>query len=40
MTDIDGLLAAYDEQMRGAPPDPPPGVTYEWDGSLTCAVSP
>ncbi|MFE4332744.1 GNAT family N-acetyltransferase [Streptomyces sp. NPDC056831] len=34
MTDIDGLLAAYDEQMRGAPPNPPAGVTYEWDGSL------
>lgn len=34
MTDIDGLLAAYDEQMRGAPPNPPAGVRYEWDGSL------
>jgi ribosomal protein S18 acetylase RimI-like enzyme len=34
MTDIDGLLTAYDEQMRGAPPNPPTGVTYEQDGPL------
>ena len=34
MTNIDGLLAAYDEQMRGAPPNPPPGVRYERDGAL------
>ncbi|MFF3877444.1 GNAT family N-acetyltransferase [Streptomyces sp. NPDC001978] len=34
MTEIDGLLAAYDEQMRGAPPNPPSGVTYEQDGPL------
>jgi GNAT superfamily N-acetyltransferase len=32
--DIDGLLAAYDEQMRGAPPTPPAGVGYEQDGPL------
>jgi ribosomal protein S18 acetylase RimI-like enzyme len=32
--DIHGLLAAYDEQMRGAPPNPPTGVTYEQDGPL------
>jgi GNAT superfamily N-acetyltransferase len=30
----DTLLAAYDEQMRGAPPTPPTGVTYEQDGPL------
>ncbi|MCT9080898.1 GNAT family N-acetyltransferase [Streptomyces fulvoviolaceus] len=28
------LLAAYDDQMRGAPPNPPAGVTYEHDGPL------
>jgi len=33
-TDTDPLLAAYDEQMRGAPPTPPTGVTYEQDGPL------
>ncbi|TSB18048.1 GNAT family N-acetyltransferase, partial [Streptomyces benahoarensis] len=35
MTDIDGLLAAYDERMRGVPPDLPRGVTAERDGPLT-----
>ncbi|GAA3180550.1 MULTISPECIES: GNAT family N-acetyltransferase [Streptomyces] len=35
MTDIDGLLAAYDERMRGTPPDLPRGVTQEQDGPLT-----
>lgn len=34
MTDIDDLLAAYDQQMRGVPPHPPAGVTYEQDGPL------
>ncbi|WP_438489800.1 GNAT family N-acetyltransferase [Streptomyces sp. S186] len=34
VTDIDGLLAAYDEQMRGVPPTPPEGVGYEQDGPL------
>ncbi|KUL46111.1 acetyltransferase [Streptomyces sp. NRRL F-4489] len=34
MTDIESLLAAYDEQMRGAPPNPPAGVGYEQDGPL------
>ncbi|WP_055585415.1 GNAT family N-acetyltransferase [Peterkaempfera griseoplana] len=34
MTDIDGLLAAYDEQMRGAAPTPPAGARYEQDGPL------
>ncbi|WP_037911952.1 GNAT family N-acetyltransferase [Actinacidiphila yeochonensis] len=34
MTDTDGLLAAYDEQMRGAPPTPPAGVVHERDGAL------
>ncbi|MEK2472445.1 GNAT family N-acetyltransferase [Streptomyces noursei] len=38
MTDIDGLLAAYDEQMRGVPPNPPIGVTYEQDGPLLRVV--
>ena len=28
------MLDAYDEQMRGAPPSPPAGVTYERDGPL------
>lgn len=28
------MLAAYDEQMRTAPPPPPTGVTYEQDGPL------
>lgn len=32
--DIQPLLSAYDDQMRGAPPTPPPGVTYEQDGPL------
>ncbi|GAA3671444.1 GNAT family N-acetyltransferase [Nonomuraea antimicrobica] len=34
MTDIDDLLSAYDQQLRGAPPHPPTGVTYERDGPL------
>ncbi|NUO46322.1 MAG: GNAT family N-acetyltransferase, partial [Streptomyces sp.] len=29
MTDTQTCLAAYDDQMRGAPPTPPAGVTYE-----------
>ena len=33
MTD-DVLLAAYDQQRRGAPPKPPAGVRYEYDGPL------
>lgn len=32
--DVDSLLAAYDRNMRGAPPNPPAGVHYEWDGEL------
>jgi GNAT superfamily N-acetyltransferase len=32
------LLALYDELMRGAAPQPPPGVTYEQDGPLVRAV--
>jgi GNAT superfamily N-acetyltransferase len=28
------MLAAYDEQMRGAPPHPPVGVRYEQDGPV------
>ena len=31
---VQALLAAYDDQMRGAPPTPPTGVTYERDGPL------
>lgn len=34
MTDKEILLAAYDDQMRGAPPNPPAGITYEQDGPL------
>ncbi|MFC3575651.1 GNAT family N-acetyltransferase [Streptomyces yaanensis] len=34
MTDTETLLTAYDDQMRGAPPTPPAGVTYEHDGPL------
>ncbi|WP_328873805.1 GNAT family N-acetyltransferase [Streptomyces sp. NBC_00287] len=34
MTDTETLLSAYDDQMRGAPPTPPAGVTYEQDGPL------
>lgn len=34
MTTDDVLLAAYDQQMRGAPPKPPAGVRYEYDGPL------
>ncbi|GAA4619619.1 GNAT family N-acetyltransferase [Actinoallomurus vinaceus] len=34
MTDIDDLLTAYDDQMRGEPPTPPKGVRYEQDGPL------
>lgn len=37
-TDIAGLLAAYDENMRGAPPNPPAGVHHEWDGELLRVV--
>ncbi|MYS23289.1 hypothetical protein GA0115240_15106 [Streptomyces sp. DvalAA-14] len=32
MTDTAGLLAGYDEQMRGAPPNLPAGVTVERHG--------
>ena len=32
--DTETLLAAYDDQMRGVPPTPPVGVTYEQDGPL------
>ena len=32
--DIRPLLSAYDDQMRGAPPTPPAGVTHEQDGPL------
>ncbi|MDT9696371.1 GNAT family N-acetyltransferase [Streptomyces sp. P17] len=38
MTDTEILLAAYDDQMRGAPPNPPAGVTYEQDGPLLRVV--
>ncbi|MFC8359546.1 GNAT family N-acetyltransferase [Streptomyces griseorubiginosus] len=31
---VQPLLSAYDDQMRGAPPTPPAGVTYEQDGPL------
>ncbi|MFF7154206.1 GNAT family N-acetyltransferase [Streptomyces sp. NPDC008139] len=34
MTNSDGLLAAYDEQMRGAPPNLPAGVRCERDGPV------
>ncbi|WP_153416044.1 GNAT family N-acetyltransferase [Nocardia macrotermitis] len=34
MTDIGVLLAAYDEQMRGVPPNLPDGVHCEQDGPL------
>jgi hypothetical protein len=34
VTDTEIFLAAYDDQMRGAPPTPPAGVTYEKDGPL------
>ena len=35
MTDLDTLLAAYDENTRARIPDPrPEGVSYEWDGAL------
>jgi GNAT superfamily N-acetyltransferase len=40
VTEIDDLLAAYDEQMRGAPPTPPAGVRYEQDGPLLRIVRP
>ncbi|MFB6780351.1 MULTISPECIES: GNAT family N-acetyltransferase [unclassified Streptomyces] len=33
-----GLLAAYDEQMRGVPPHSPAGVSHEQDGPLTRTV--
>lgn len=38
VTNINGLLAAYDEQMRGAPSTPPAGVRYEQDGPLLRTV--
>jgi hypothetical protein len=34
MTESEILLAAYDDQMRGAPPSPPAGVAHEYDGPL------
>lgn len=34
MTDVDVLLEAYDEQMRGLPPNPADGIRYEEDGPL------
>lgn len=33
-TETQTLLSAYDNQMRGTPPVPPAGVTYEKDGPL------
>jgi GNAT superfamily N-acetyltransferase len=36
--DIQPLLSAYDDQMRGAPPTPPAGGTYEQDGPLLRTV--
>jgi hypothetical protein len=38
VTSADALLAAYDKQMRGAPPSPPAGVRYERDGPLLRVV--
>ena len=38
MTDSEILLAAYDDQMRGAPTTPPAGVTHEQDGPLLRVV--
>lgn len=38
MTETGALLAAYDDQMRGAPPAPPEGVSYEQDGPLLRVV--
>ncbi|MBN3928832.1 GNAT family N-acetyltransferase [Streptomyces verrucosisporus] len=38
MTDLDGLLAAYDEQMRRPPANPPAGVRYERDGPVVRIV--
>lgn len=34
MTNSEGLLAAYDAQMRGVPPNLPAGVRYEQDGPV------
>ncbi|MGI8331638.1 GNAT family N-acetyltransferase [Actinomadura scrupuli] len=34
MTELDTLLTAYDEQMRGAPPVPAAGTRHEHDGPL------
>ena len=34
MTEIDDLLAIYDEQMRGVPPLPADEAASEWDGPL------
>ncbi len=34
----EALLAAFDKQARGAPPDPPAGVWYESDGPLVRVV--
>jgi GNAT superfamily N-acetyltransferase len=36
--DTEALLAAYDEQMRGGPTNPPPGVRCERDGPLLRVV--
>ncbi|WP_378729756.1 GNAT family N-acetyltransferase [Nocardia brasiliensis] len=38
MVDITSLRAAYDEQMRGAPPNLPAGVRWEQDGPLVRVV--
>ncbi|MFJ4630710.1 GNAT family N-acetyltransferase [Streptomyces sp. NPDC088847] len=37
-SDTQTLLAAYDDQLRGTPPIPPAGVTYEKDGPLLRTV--
>ena len=38
VNDTDSMLAAYDEQMRGAPPHPPADVRVEHDGPLVRVV--
>jgi GNAT superfamily N-acetyltransferase len=38
VTELAGLLAAYDTQMRPEPPEPGPGTRYEQDGPVTRVV--
>ena len=38
MRDTEALLAAFDAQARAEPPNPPPGIRYEYDGPVLRVV--